>query len=56
MGATWDPELIQEVGLKLVAEEAKLRAASLVLAPTCNIQRVSPMPLIYILVVTDWLL
>ncbi|KAF9522963.1 glycoside hydrolase family 3 protein [Crepidotus variabilis] len=39
MGATWDLELIQEVGLKLIAEEAKLRAASLVLAPTCNIQR-----------------
>ena len=41
MGATWDLALVEEVGLKLLAEEAKLRAASLVLAPTCNIQRVS---------------
>lgn len=41
LGATWDTTLIEEVGLKLLAEEAKLRAASLVLAPTCNIQRVS---------------
>ena len=41
IGSTWDPELIHEVGRKLLAEEAKLRSASLVLAPTCNIQRVS---------------
>ncbi|KAJ7621338.1 beta-glucosidase [Roridomyces roridus] len=39
MGATWDPQLIHEVGLKLLAAEAKLRAASVILAPTCNIQR-----------------
>ncbi|KJA20349.1 glycoside hydrolase family 3 protein [Hypholoma sublateritium FD-334 SS-4] len=39
LGATWDTELVQEIGLKLIAEEAKLRAASIVLAPTCNIQR-----------------
>ncbi|KAF8963765.1 beta-glucosidase [Flammula alnicola] len=39
LGATWDTDLVQEVGLKLLAEEAKLRAASIVLAPTCNIQR-----------------
>nr|ADX07306.1 putative beta-glucosidase [Flammulina velutipes] len=39
MAATWDIELIQTVGLKLLAEEAKLRAASVILAPTCNIQR-----------------
>ncbi|KDR82279.1 hypothetical protein GALMADRAFT_264459 [Galerina marginata CBS 339.88] len=39
LGATWDTELVKEVGLKLLAEEAKLRAASLILAPTCNIQR-----------------
>ncbi|KAH9483439.1 putative beta-glucosidase I [Psilocybe cubensis] len=39
LGATFDPELIHEVGKKLLAEEAKLRAASLILAPTCNIQR-----------------
>ncbi|THH14189.1 hypothetical protein EW146_g6124 [Bondarzewia mesenterica] len=39
LGSTWDTELIQEVGLKLLAEEAKLRAASIALAPTCNIQR-----------------
>ncbi|TEB18147.1 hypothetical protein FA13DRAFT_1746415 [Coprinellus micaceus] len=39
LGATFDPELVKTVGLKLIAEEAKLRAASIVLAPTCNIQR-----------------
>lgn len=39
MGATFDPELIHTVGLKLLAPEAKLKAASLILAPTCNIQR-----------------
>ncbi|KAJ7472420.1 beta-glucosidase [Mycena galericulata] len=39
LGATWDPQLIHEVGLKLLAPEAKLRAASVILAPTCNIQR-----------------
>jgi beta-glucosidase-like glycosyl hydrolase len=40
LGATWDTELIEEVGLKLLAGEAKLRAAPIILAPTCNIQRV----------------
>ncbi|CAK5276716.1 unnamed protein product [Mycena citricolor] len=39
LGATWDPALIHEVGLKLLAPEAKLRSASVILAPTCNIQR-----------------
>lgn len=39
MGATFDPLLIEEVGLKLLAEEAKLKAASIILGPTCNIQR-----------------
>ncbi|KAJ7677968.1 beta-glucosidase [Mycena polygramma] len=39
LGATWDPKLIHEVGFKLLAPEAKLRAASVILAPTCNIQR-----------------
>ncbi|KAJ7220655.1 beta-glucosidase [Mycena pura] len=39
LGATWDPQLVHEVGLKLLAPEAKLRAASVILAPTCNIQR-----------------
>ncbi|CAL1703114.1 unnamed protein product [Somion occarium] len=39
LGATFDPTLIEEVGLKLLAEEAKLKAASILLAPTCNIQR-----------------
>ncbi|KAJ7705594.1 beta-glucosidase [Mycena rosella] len=39
LGATWDPELVHEIGLKLLAPEAKLRAASVILAPTCNIQR-----------------
>ncbi|KAG5651698.1 hypothetical protein H0H81_007757 [Sphagnurus paluster] len=39
LGATWDIQLVEQVGLKLLAPEAKLRAASVVLAPTCNIQR-----------------
>ncbi|EIM87989.1 beta-glucosidase [Stereum hirsutum FP-91666 SS1] len=39
MGATFDTELLEEVGLKLLAAESKLRAASIALAPTCNIQR-----------------
>ncbi|KAK7040389.1 hypothetical protein VNI00_009866 [Paramarasmius palmivorus] len=39
LGATFDTTLIEEVGLKLLAREAKLRAASVLLAPTCNIQR-----------------
>ena len=41
MGATFDTELIYEVGRRLLAAEAKLRAASIILAPTVNIQRVS---------------
>ncbi|KAH7905370.1 glycoside hydrolase family 3 protein [Hygrophoropsis aurantiaca] len=39
LGATWDTELIEEVGLQLLANEAKLRSAPVILAPTCNIQR-----------------
>ena len=39
--ATWDTSLIEQAAFKILAQEAKLRAASLVLAPTCNIQRVS---------------
>jgi beta-glucosidase len=41
MGATWDVDLIEDVGLNLLAEEAKLKATSLILGPTCNMQRVS---------------
>ena len=40
LGATWDTKLIETVGFKLMAKEAKLRAVSLILAPTVNIQRV----------------
>ncbi|KAF8552820.1 glycoside hydrolase family 3 protein [Imleria badia] len=39
LGATWDTELIEQAGFKLLAGEAKLRAAPVILAPTCNIQR-----------------
>jgi len=45
LGATWDTGLIETVGAKLLAPEAKLRAASVILAPTCNIQRVGRPPL-----------
>ena len=38
MGATFDPELIHEVGA-LLASEAKLKTATVLLAPTVNIQR-----------------
>ncbi|PFH53517.1 glycoside hydrolase family 3 protein [Amanita thiersii Skay4041] len=38
MGATWDTNLIQRAG-SLMAAEARLKAASVILAPTCNIQR-----------------
>ena len=40
LGATWDMELIKEMGRKLLSEEAKRKAASVILAPTCNIPRV----------------
>ncbi|KAF8577032.1 glycoside hydrolase family 3 protein [Ramaria rubella] len=39
LGATWDTELVHQVGSELLAPEAKLRAASVLLAPTVNIQR-----------------
>ncbi|KAI0343869.1 beta-glucosidase [Trametopsis cervina] len=39
LGATFDPELIETVGRKLLAEECKIKSASILLAPTCNIQR-----------------
>ncbi|KAG8874632.1 hypothetical protein FRB97_005773 [Tulasnella sp. 331] len=39
LGATWDPELIREVAADLLAPETKLRTSSVLLAPTCNIQR-----------------
>ncbi|KAJ4475509.1 beta-glucosidase [Lentinula aciculospora] len=39
LGATFDTELIEIIGLKLLAGEAKLRGAAVALAPTCNIQR-----------------
>ncbi|KZP04828.1 glycoside hydrolase family 3 protein [Athelia psychrophila] len=39
LGATFDPELIEEVALKILSAEAKRKAASILLGPTCNIQR-----------------
>ncbi|KZT33940.1 beta-glucosidase [Sistotremastrum suecicum HHB10207 ss-3] len=39
LGATWDTELIGNAAAKLLADEAKLRGASVILAPTVNIQR-----------------
>ncbi|KAI0074669.1 beta-glucosidase [Panus rudis PR-1116 ss-1] len=39
LGSTFDPELIEKVGRELLAEEAKIKAASVLLGPTCNIQR-----------------
>ncbi|EMD34223.1 glycoside hydrolase family 3 protein [Gelatoporia subvermispora B] len=37
--ATFDPALVHDVGLHLIAQEAKLKAASVLLGPTCNTQR-----------------
>jgi len=48
MGATFDPELLHTIGLKLLAPEARLKAASLALAPTCNIQRVRRSSMIHL--------
>lgn len=39
LGSTFDTDLIHEVASKLLAPEAKLRAASVILGPTVNIQR-----------------
>lgn len=39
LAATFDPALMREVGLKLLAQEAKLKATSVWLGPTCNTQR-----------------
>lgn len=38
MGATWNPDLIQRVGIKLAAE-ARAKGAQVLLAPTVNIHR-----------------
>jgi beta-glucosidase len=38
LGATWDPELVREVGAAL-AQEAKSKGARVLLAPTVNIHR-----------------
>ena len=40
LGATFDTELIEDIGYKVLAPEAKLKAASVVLGPTCNMPRV----------------
>lgn len=39
LGATFDTSLIHTVGLRLLSEEAKIKAASVLLAPACNTQR-----------------
>ncbi|KAF5348348.1 hypothetical protein D9758_010946 [Tetrapyrgos nigripes] len=39
LGATFDTELIEIVGRDLLGPEAKAKAASILLGPTCNIQR-----------------
>jgi beta-glucosidase len=38
LASTFDPDIVYEVGAFL-AEEAKIKSASILLAPTCNIQR-----------------
>lgn len=39
LGATFDPQLVEEVSLKILSEEAKRMSVSALLGPTCNIQR-----------------
>lgn len=39
LGATFDTALMHQVGLQLLAQEAKLKAASVLLGPTVNTQR-----------------
>ncbi|KAG8943855.1 hypothetical protein FRC04_002478 [Tulasnella sp. 424] len=39
LAATWDTELVREIASNLLAPEVKQRASSVLLAPTCNIQR-----------------
>ncbi|KZT51278.1 glycoside hydrolase family 3 protein [Calocera cornea HHB12733] len=39
LAATWDTDLIGTVAAKILAPECKLKAASVLLGPTCNIQR-----------------
>ena len=39
MGATFDTALMERIGHELLAAEVKLKAASVLLGPTCNIQR-----------------
>jgi beta-glucosidase len=38
MASTWNPELVHDVG-NFLGDEAKAKAATVLLAPTCNIQR-----------------
>ena len=38
LGATWDPELLREVG-RVLGEEARTKAVDIVLAPTVNLHR-----------------
>lgn len=38
MASTFDTDLVHQVGIFL-AEEAKIKSATVLLAPTCNIQR-----------------
>ena len=39
LASTFNKCLIEQMGRKIIAEEAKMKAASLLLGPTCNIQR-----------------
>ena len=39
LASTFNTSLIDQMGREIIAEEAKTKAASLLLGPTCNIQR-----------------
>jgi ABC-type phosphate transport system auxiliary subunit len=56
LAATFDVELVGEVAEKLLAPETKLKAANLLLAPTCNIQRVCFLSSFDVVIKSDFLM
>jgi len=53
LGATFDTELIEKIGRDLLGPEAKAKATSILLAPTCNIQRVCRVPTFFFLTLAE---
>ena len=55
LGATFNTELVEEVGLKILSEEAKRMSVSALLGPTCNIQRVRSLTEVLIMALIEQL-